>query len=360
MLTSAQKNNQKIIPSRVEWEPPKSQSQNPSLSLGAIFGASRSGTTWLGTLISSHPDVAYRFEPFHRLAKTQPDIERSLKILRSPQLSSEDRSQIYHSLLPAYPEIEKPPFFHKNYQMPLNWGRRAIWPLSRRNPLAGQIFRRLYTPNTPSDNSPTLIFKQVEMVDIVTPFLETLDVPVVYLMRHPCAVVWSRIKGQQNALMPTGRAQKLDNILRDCFPELAEQYAGKLETTTEKEAMLWRIDVESVLSACSKSSRGLPIFYENLVANTVTVVEQIFQHFGLSLTQETSSFIEDSTCSTSNLRQKRGEIGINPYFSVFRNSQAVCDKWKDEMPAEERSRVTNIVGECKAFQMGTEQGWWTT
>ena len=359
MLTSAQKNNRKIIASGVDREPTQSRSHEASLSLGAIFGASRSGTTWLGTLISSHPDVAYRFEPFHRLAKIQPDIARSLKMLRSPQLSSEHRSQIYHSLLPAYPEIEKPPFFHKNYQMPLNWGRGAIWPLSRRNPLAGQIFRRLYTPNTASAASPTLIFKQVEMVDVVTPLLEKLGVPLVYLMRHPCAVVWSRIQGQQNALMPTGRAQKLDNILRDCFPELAEQYAGKLETPAEKEAMLWRIDVESVLSACSSSPRGLPIFYEDLVANTLPVVEKVLEHFGLSLSQETVSFIEDSTHTTNDLRQKRGEIGINPYFSVFRNSQAACDKWKDQMPVEERSRVTNIVSECKAFQMAMERGLWS-
>ena len=359
MLTSAQNNNRITTASGAKWEQPKPPDRKASLSLGAIFGASRSGTTWLGTLISSHPDVAYRFEPFHRLAKIQPDIERSLKILRSPQLSSEHRSQIYHSLLPAYPEIEKPPFFHKNYQIPLNWGRGAIWPLSRRNPLASQIFRRLYTPNTASAAPPTLIFKQVEMVDVVAGLLEKLGVPVVYLMRHPCAVVWSRIQGQQNALMPTVRAQKLDNILRDCFPELAEQYAGKLETPAEKEAMLWRIDVESVLSACSNSPKGLPIFYEDLVANTLPVVEKALEHFGLSLSQETVSFIEDSTQNTSNLRQKRGEIGINPYFSVFRNSQAVCDKWKDEMPAEERSRVTKIVRECKAFQMAMERGLWS-
>ena len=359
MLTSTAQKKRPNIASAPSVEQGEMSSHKESLPLGALFGASRSGTTWLGTLISSHPKVAYRFEPFHRLAKIQPDVGRSFEILQSPQLSSEDRSQIYHSLLPAYPEIEKPPFFDKDYQATLNWGREFTWPFARKMPLVGQIFQKLYTPKTGNGQTPTLIFKQVEMVYLIAPLLERLGAPVVYLMRHPCAVIWSRIRGQKNALMPTGRADKLDKILRESFPELVEQYAGQLKTNTEKEALLWRLDVECALSDCSNSPKGLPIFYEELVENTLPVVERVFEHFNLSLTQDTVSFIEDSTQTTNDLWQKRGEVGINPYFSVFRDSQAVCDRWKEEMPAEDRARVMKIVSDSKAFQMAAEQGVWS-
>ncbi|MBE9042053.1 sulfotransferase domain-containing protein [Oscillatoriales cyanobacterium LEGE 11467] len=359
MLTSIAPTYRKLLDRDPDTAGTDSKTSSKRLSLGAIFGASRSGTTWLGTLVSSHPEVAYRFEPFHRLAKTQPEIGKSLEMIRSPQLSSSQRSQLYHSLLPAYPAIEKPPFFSKNYQTPLSWGRAATWPISRRMALAGHLFKKFYTPNTASTNTPTLIFKQVEMVDIIAPLLQQVEVPVVYLMRHPCAVVWSRIQGQQKALMPQGRAQKLDNILRDCFPELAEQYAGKLQTTAQKEAMLWRIDVEAATSICEESPKGLPIFYEDLVENTLPVVNRVFRHFGLSLTQETVSFIEDSTDKTSKMGQKRGEIGIDPYFSVFRNSQVACNKWKKQMPAEDRARVIEIVRDSKPFKMAANRGFWS-
>ena len=359
MVTSSAQKSRHTPASEPLVKRAETSSQTESLPLGAVFGASRSGTTWLGTLISSHPEVAYRFEPFHRLAEIKPEVGQCFKILQSPQLSPEHRSQIYHSLLPAYPEIEKPPFFHKDYQAPLNWGRELTWPFARKMALVGQIFQKLYTPKMADSRTPTLIFKQVEMVYLIAPLLERLGAPVVYLMRHPCAVVWSRIRGQKNSLMPTGRADGLDGILRERFPELVEQYAGKLKTNTEREALLWRLDVDWALSACSNSSKGLPIFYEELVENTLPVVERVFEHFNLSLTQDTVSFIEDSTHTTNDLRQKRGEIGINPYFSVFRNSQAVCDKWKEEMPAEEQARVMKIVGDSKAFKMAAEQGLWS-
>ena len=46
--------------------------QHNDVKLAAITG--RCGSTWLGAMVSSHPEVAYLFEPFHRLSKTQPAI----------------------------------------------------------------------------------------------------------------------------------------------------------------------------------------------------------------------------------------------------------------------------------------------
>ena len=46
-----------------------------SHQLGAIFGTGHSGTTCLGSIISSHPNIAYRFEPFHRLEKISKDLK---------------------------------------------------------------------------------------------------------------------------------------------------------------------------------------------------------------------------------------------------------------------------------------------
>ena len=90
--------------------------QRHDLKMGSIFGTGRSGTTWLGAMVSSHPEIAYRFEPFHRLGATQPAVEEALETIRSNEFSYKDLSSVYQALLPAYPQAEKPPFFPKNCQ----------------------------------------------------------------------------------------------------------------------------------------------------------------------------------------------------------------------------------------------------
>jgi hypothetical protein len=37
-------------------------------SIAVISGAARSGTSWLGQILDSSPDVAYRFQPFFAYA----------------------------------------------------------------------------------------------------------------------------------------------------------------------------------------------------------------------------------------------------------------------------------------------------
>jgi hypothetical protein len=49
------------------------ENDNYSPRIMGIFGTGRSGSSWLGSIIDSHPQVAYRFEPFHRL-KQNPTI----------------------------------------------------------------------------------------------------------------------------------------------------------------------------------------------------------------------------------------------------------------------------------------------
>ncbi|MDJ0687655.1 MAG: hypothetical protein QNJ41_04015 [Xenococcaceae cyanobacterium MO_188.B32] len=44
-------------------------SEQNNCNMGALFGLGRSGTTWLGAIVASHPEILYRFEPFHRLQK---------------------------------------------------------------------------------------------------------------------------------------------------------------------------------------------------------------------------------------------------------------------------------------------------
>ncbi len=60
--------------------------------------------------------------------------------------------------------------------------------------------------------------------------------------------------------------------------------------------------------------------YKALLQNTLNEVERIFSFCGLELTNQTLSFIQDSTQKT-----------LADHYSVFREKQT-DDKWKTELP----------------------------
>ncbi|NET57408.1 MAG: sulfotransferase [Symploca sp. SIO2E6] len=325
-------------------------------NLGAIFGTGRSGTTWLGAIVSSHPDISYRFEPFHRLQKTQVEIRQALALIQSDTFSSEDIPSIYHALLPAYPECEKPPFFPKNYPVRFSSFKSLTWPLARKNVLCSGLFRYLYTPK----GNPMLVFKEVDYASTMLQLLRQTQIPIVYLVRHPCAVVSSVLRGQKDSLMPSGRRSVLKNILEQYEPKLAKQYGDRLETLkpSEQEALLWLLEVGQSVPACQNYSNGLLVIYEELTERPLEVTEKIFSHFGLNMAQESVSFIKESTTTSPVSRMKRGEIGINQYFTVFRDPKISRDRWQKEMSQEDQEGVMEIVKNSPAFAIGAEPGLW--
>lgn len=328
-------------------------------NIGAILGLGRSGTTWLGAIVASHPKILYRFEPFHRLQKTQPAIKEMYDLIMSDNISPEDVPRIYQCLLPAYPESEKPPFFTKDFSSRLSFGKSFFWPLARKNAFLSPVFRSLYTPK----EKPFLIFKEVDYSDMVVTFLNKTEIPVVYIIRHPCAVTSSIVRGQKDALMPMpeDRLVVLKRVLPKHAPKLAEIYEHKLEelTTIEQEALYWVVQTGRALRACEQSPNGLVVIYEDLTERPVEIAKQVFQHFNLTMPEEAIAFIEESSNKSLKSAIKRGQVNMNKYFTIFRDRKVARDRWKEEMSPEDQMRVMEIVKDSPEFSFGVEKGFWS-
>jgi hypothetical protein len=321
----------------------------PSQLMG-IFGTGRSGSSWLGSIIDSHPRVAYRFEPFHRL-RQNPIIIQTQQLLESPQLTEADLAKVYQILLPANPSLERPPFFPKKHALTL--GKVWLRPLTLKYRLLSSLFQNLYTPR----QSPPLVFKEVTMEPMMANILENTSMPIVYLVRHPCGVVASTVTGQEQGVMPVGRHTVLDKLLQKHDLQLADQYIPRLNKMSwlEKEALLWRMDVEKGVKAVQQHSQALIVIYERLCDDTLAISQQIFQHFGLDFSKQTLQYIEGLQQKTpSRLR----EVGIKSYFSVFRNPALTKDKWKQEMSLENQQRVFQLIQDSAAFQECATLGRW--
>jgi hypothetical protein len=321
------------------------------LPLGVILGTSRSGSTWLGAIVGAHPDVAYRFEPFHRAAQ-DPAMRPIRHVLESGRLSVNDLDGLYRCLLRASPITEKPPFFSKRYRTRFAFGRSVAWPLARALGPLGALFGWLYSPL----DRPPVVFKDVNIEQHV-PSLVAAEVRVVYLLRHPCAVISSHLEGQKRRTMTATREQNVAQKLAACPPLLA-RFGPGLErmTKVQRRALLWRISVDQVFDPLDP--RVLAVVYENLCRNTRPEVERVLTHLGLGMHPQVDAFLANSTSPGLATRLWYGEIGINRYFSVFRDPTETVDRWRREMPESDRAQVMEIVADSPGYRFGCEHAGW--
>jgi len=79
---------------------------------------------------------------------------------------------------------------------------------------------------------PPLVFKEVTFVKPLRTLVEKTSMPIVYLVRHPCATVMSDVTGQRNGKMPQDRQRRLGELLRQEAPELADRFADVVAAPT--------------------------------------------------------------------------------------------------------------------------------
>jgi hypothetical protein len=325
--------------------------------LGAIVGPGRSGTTWAGSLIDSCPDVIYRFEPFHRLSKTDAEVAGWMHRLRQLQLSEDDLPRVYEKLRRAHPLTNKEPFFDDKEYPLRTAGRKLLWPIARLMPPAARIYGAMYTPPP----GPPLVFKEVTFIKPMQNILERTSIPVVYVVRHPCATVLSSIKVQMRGGIPA-RIEQLRRTLNEHASHLVEQFEPILEgrDLVSQAALLWRYEVEKCVTLVRCSVRGIIITYEQLAEDAYAQSKVMFDHLGISFGRSTERFIEslhDASTKARSVPRRTGWSSRN--FSVYRNPKEQKDSWKKAINLEDRSKIEAIVQGVPALEYCASLGkWW--
>lgn len=326
-----------------------------NVPLKAIFGAGRSGTTWLGSIVNSHPQVAYRFEPFHRLKSFDAEVRECGRILNEAAISPQDLQRTYTALLKADPLTDKPPFFQK--EPPAKPGKDLLWPVARKLRLAAPLYRLFHTPaaGTP------LVFKEVTYERCMANMLQHTAVPVIYLVRHPCGNVMSDVRGQQEGKMPSGRQTVLASLLANHNPALLERYQHRLDemTVVEKTALLWRIDLEIGMAAIQQyPQQAMVITYEQICDDAHHYVKTIFDHFQLSYAPQTQQFLNALYDVNGAEKQEINKDLMDNFFTVYRNPSQQKTAWKKKISDQDRHSIEAIVQDSPSFQhLATLGGW---
>lgn len=317
-----------------------------------VLGAPRSGTSWLGKIFDSHPDVLYRHEPDlalweRRLPFFIPERETETFV----EIAAEYVTRLMHT--PTLKASGQLPTFPKNYygfgMQPLRTGIINVlrWVEAASGSRRLRSFPVPDLVNLDSYAPLRIVMKSVSASGRACVFLKALPgMRLVFLLRHPCGQIASTLRGLTQGKFDTGV------FVRDVLGTRSARRYGLTEdrlnaaSYPEQLAWHWVAMNELVLEAMSGHENARFVLYEELCADPVPQARKLFSFTGLDWNRQTEDFIRRST----------NYGGTERYFSVFRNAVASANKWRAELDQEDQEVIMSVVARTSPGQLWADLG----
>lgn len=303
-----------------------------------LVGAPRSGTSWIGKIFDSHPDVLYRHEP-----------DLALYDKRLPFFVPEEKAQACVPVAAEYLErLARTPTLKSAGQLPCF--RKAYYPAGKQVVHTGMVhalrwaegLARRNWRSTPVpdlfdlDGHPPLRYaiKTISARGRLRVFLQAAPAAkFVFIMRHPCGQVASTWRGQRQGKFLTGT--HFEEMLRTPGARRYGLTQERLERCSdlEKLAWHWALMNEMAVEATEGHSTTRVITYEALCADPIGGARDLFAFCKLDWNPQTERFLQASTAHT----------GAERYYSVFRNAVASANRWRTELDATQQREVLDVV-----------------
>jgi hypothetical protein len=257
-----------------------------------IAGTGRSGTTWLANIIASQKPCRIMFEPFH-----------------SEMVMGFRPFHYFQYMRPAQDNNELYEYCHNLFTGNIKdkWIDRHIDHLNPQHRLIKDIRANLFLKWI-SDNFP--------------------QVPILFIMRHPCAVILSRMK--LDWATDTDIAPLLEQTsLVDDFLSDKMEVIHRSQTDEEKHAVLWCISHLVPIQQFIGSSLNA-IFYENLCLHPEIEIPKIFR--AINHDYDDSVFEVIKQPSTTTVRSSAILTGENR-----------VGRWKKDLSSKQIDNVLSVV-----------------
>ena len=243
----------------------------------SIHGAPRSGTTWIGQIIDSSPNIRYKYQPlFSDSFKDRLNVRSSVDEIRN--------------------------FFDELYSFKDEY-------LDREKEKRNGIHERFLMKN---DNPEFLLMKHVRYHYLIPYLLSKIDnIKFIGIVRNPCSVLNSWRKSPAEFRDIDGDFMREWRFAAKRTEFKPEEYFGFHKW---KELSKLFLTMQELYS-----DKFYLLQYENIVNNTVDEIKKIFDFIGLDFHAQTESFI---------LKSK--SIHNNNVYSTFKGNKIV-DDWKSEL-----------------------------
>jgi hypothetical protein len=169
------------------------------------------------------------------------------------------------------------------------------------------------------------------------------------------------MRGQSRGKMPRGRHRVLKSLVETHDKGLIDQVGKPVELLNDlqKNALLWRIDVEKAVCSINEAKRGLLITYEELCEDPLQIIQDVCDELGIDFDPQMKRFIckLEKIQDEASKKIKAADVR-DSYFTVYRNPKKQKDRWKKELNREEIREIEDIVKNSHAFAALSEHGGW--
>ena len=305
-----------------------------------LAGSARGGTSWALKVLDSHPSVCGCHEPFYQLNKN--DSLRSLfDRLKAGQGTDEDTRRLISSAINGCVETHKPPFFRKEFLKSPAWLRTGAWMSAKALKPLKPVFQYMATGNLNRSHCLVIKNRPFPMLDRI---LESIHADAILLLRHPCGVVSSWLRGMRMGVMQANSADPVAVWARysACLEPLGFT-AQRLSSMSDAGvlAVNWLVDTLLFRQYENSRMRTRTIVYEDLVRNPVGEWRQIFEWMEMTFDPAVESFLTRSSKPAFDVRSLLGKR--YSYFSVQRSEKSPVEAWRTDMTQKEIDEVMDIV-----------------
>ena len=323
-----------------------------------LFGAARSGTSWIGKIFDSHPLTLYKHEPDRVLpgvpmAPRLDQVERLVAPVRQfcARLPKLDRTHVAGSL----------PVFRKQYR---SWFAQHAHRSSVLSAIAASSFHiTLPVLQLARFNQPEvlIVWKSIDSLGRLGVIVRIMEnCRAIRITRHPCASISSTLRGEAQRKFSSSVSASEDYGIMRIFLEAASRSRGltvdhlRQMHPVERMAWIWVLMNEKAFDDTHTIERCTSVRYEDVCSDPTGTVKALFTFSGLAWNEQTSDFIRASTLGVRPGKFEQLTQDSRRYYGIFRDPIRAAGKWKSEMKAEDIERVFRVLRQSDLIRLYPE------
>ncbi len=299
-----------------------------------VTGSHRSGSTWVGKILSASPTSYFVGEPFN--------------LTQAKQYNRVPITYWFHAVTP---QSDKQFYLYLTHKLGITYRPYFLpnWiPQWKIGYFHGSNYVRCFTRHLmnyqPIVKDPIAFFSAEW-------FAQRFQAKVLILIRHPAAFVDSLKRA--NWTFPFDhflqQSRLMDQMLSG-FSQDIQTYANQPPDIIDQGILLWRIFHTTITHYQRQHPEWFFVRHEDLSRSPMTAFQNLFQQLDLPFTQAVQTAIETYTSS------ERSASDVVSYHRLHRDSRANIWAWRSHLSASEIGRIQDGVSDISCH-FYSEQDW---